>query len=709
LYCLQESHGLESAPPGWLSKRARSRHGLLRFWLCFIGVAWTGLASLAHAAPLDTPDSARIERIEWLHDPSGQLEIDEVVAASAHGHFQSISSAQGVGFRPGTVWLRLTVWGGNRVVNPHWLLLHSPLVLEAQLFSPTPTGFEADVTVGLESPPEERALPIRFPVFEISPAPGYTSVYFVRMQSNAMVWLAPRVLKSAELFAWFKSDQLLFGSVVACHALLMLSSLWFARQAQDRSYAWLAAVTGANLLFTLGTESLFLQQMLRDHRDWFMPLISAARVIRVPLAGAFVLSHLRADRHHLSRGYLIVLTLTAFAEWLLRPEAGPQLWVRWYQLWSIAQLGLFLLFAFYATRRGTPGARLLILAFLPPLAGALQSAAVVQDGLPITFWSANALRLGFAGFLIVMQYAAFRRYRDLRLAYERTRNETLENSRAAAKQLEARVSERTGELHAALSTAKSSLATEERAREEQSQFFLTMQHELRTPLAVIDAANRNLQRALPAGFEMEQLHCQRIGRAVEQLNTLLKNSLRQARLGHDQTVLQLDRTEIRPLMQEVYDAAHLLSPNHALVLQLDDLPEHWVCDPALTVLALRTLTVNAVKYTPAGTRVTLRGSSDADGLYLEVCDEGPGVPADQLPYLFERYYRAGNATGIPGTGLGLPLARKMVELQGGRLEVDSVEHEGFTAMIWLPRQADHSTEAQQHCAVSPGASSISPT
>lgn len=689
---------------GWLLTRAGWRHGLLHLWLCLI---WTGLASLAHATPLGSPASspAHIERIEWLHDPTGELGIRGAVAAAADGHFRNVLSARSAGVRPGTVWLRLTVWGGHEVVRPQWLLLNSPLLLEAQLYFPTQAGFESGVTTGLLRPAETSELPSWLPIFEIPPAPGQMHVYFVRMRSDVMVWIDPHLFTTIQLLGWFKQSRLLLGILGACHVLLMLSSLWFARYARDQSYAWLAALTAANLLFSLGIGSRILQSILHDHMDWFIPLISAIWAIRVPLAGAFALSYLRMGKQPWSRRYLLLLTIVAIADWLLSLGAEAQIWARWYHFWAIAQLCLLLLFAAYATLRRTPGAGLLTLAFIPPLLGGLHSTASIQDGQPLTFWTQNAVRFGFAGFLIVMQYAAFRRYRGLYLAYEQTQRQALEISRAAERTLEECVATRTRELEAALITTRAALDAEGRAREEQRQFFLTMQHELRTPLAVIDAANRNLQHDLPADSEAVQLRCQRIGRAVEQLNTLLKNSLLQRRLDHEQTTLQVSRTELRPLLYEACDAARLLSPDHALVLQSDDLPEYWICDPTLTVLALRTLAINAVRYTPAGTRVTVRGNCDAEGLYLEVHDDGPGVPAEDLPHLFERYYRARSAAGSPGTGLGLPLARKAIEQQGGRLEIDSAEHEGFTAVIWLPRQPDPAP-LTRHLKASPCTSGI---
>ena len=131
--------------------------------------------------------------------------------------------------------------------------------------------------------------------------------------------------------------------------------------------------------------------------------------------------------------------------------------------------------------------------------------------------------------------------------------------------------------------------------------------------------------------------------------------------------------------------ARTAGPQHRFEVQVQQPMTPLVCDPELIRLALRTLAINAVKYTPEGTWVRLQARSDERGVVLEVTDEGPGAAADELPHLMRRYYRGRNAQSIPGTGLGLSLAREMVERQGGRLSLRSESGQGFTATVWLPK------------------------
>lgn len=107
-------------------------------------------------------------------------------------------------------------------------------------------------------------------------------------------------------------------------------------------------------------------------------------------------------------------------------------------------------------------------------------------------------------------------------------------------------------------------------------------------------------------------------------------------------------------------------------------------------MALGNLADNAVKYTPVGTRIQLRarrdGQQPAHGVLLEVIDDGPGLPAAERKQLFKARFRGEGAANVPGTGTGLLLARQMIEVQGGTLELQWPVGGGTVAIIRLPQR-----------------------
>jgi signal transduction histidine kinase len=96
---------------------------------------------------------------------------------------------------------------------------------------------------------------------------------------------------------------------------------------------------------------------------------------------------------------------------------------------------------------------------------------------------------------------------------------------------------------------------------------------------------------------------------------------------------------------------------------------------------------NALKFTPAGGEVRIQLAEAADEVVITVSDTGPGIPADELPRIFERFYRGTNVgeARASGSGLGLAISRSIVEMHGGSIDVASVEGQGATFVVRLPR------------------------
>ena len=106
------------------------------------------------------------------------------------------------------------------------------------------------------------------------------------------------------------------------------------------------------------------------------------------------------------------------------------------------------------------------------------------------------------------------------------------------------------------------------------------------------------------------------------------------------------------------------------------------------------LVANAIAYTPSGSvRVSTRTDAERGQVCLQVQDTGMGIDPEDVPHLFERFYRGRRATqsDIPGTGLGLAIVKEIVDLHGGRIEVESAPDEGSTFRVWLPSRDRQAT------------------
>ena len=119
----------------------------------------------------------------------------------------------------------------------------------------------------------------------------------------------------------------------------------------------------------------------------------------------------------------------------------------------------------------------------------------------------------------------------------------------------------------------------------------------------------------------------------------------------------------------------------------------YVGDPDQLIRALTNLVSNALSYTQQGGEIVVRSrvvppdANMPEWVMIEVADDGIGIPEQELSSIFERFYRASNVSpNVAGTGLGLAIVKEIVELHGGRIEVESQKNVGSTFRIWLPFQ-----------------------
>ncbi len=219
---------------------------------------------------------------------------------------------------------------------------------------------------------------------------------------------------------------------------------------------------------------------------------------------------------------------------------------------------------------------------------------------------------------------------------------------------------------------------------EQKQFLSMVSHEFRTPLAVIDGAAQMARRAVKTPTPNLEASTGIIQRSVADLLSLLETWLAQDRIASGLWAPRLQTIPLAEWMAEVVQHTQDAFPERKLVLETGELPPAFVCDPDLLGIALQNLLGNALKYSPEGSLVTVRGNHGDGWLHLSVIDHGHGIPADQVDQVTMRYFRGRNSGKIPGLGLGLSLVSTIAALHGGRLELESLEGQGATARLLLP-------------------------
>jgi signal transduction histidine kinase len=240
-----------------------------------------------------------------------------------------------------------------------------------------------------------------------------------------------------------------------------------------------------------------------------------------------------------------------------------------------------------------------------------------------------------------------------------------------------------GELARAFNAMAAELAETDRMRRD---LVANVSHELRTPITALQAGLENLVDGVePPGPEQLRTmlkQAERLGRLVTQLLDL-------SRLESGAIPLQRSNFKVLPVLEDAADESRLHAPHVQVSVSVDDPGLAADGDPERVHQVVANLLENAIRHSPAGGRVEIRARPERGRVAIEVLDEGPGIPEEEASRVFERFYRADTArsSSAGGAGLGLAIARWIVDLHGGDIRAERRTPTGCRMVVLLPGAA----------------------
>lgn len=231
------------------------------------------------------------------------------------------------------------------------------------------------------------------------------------------------------------------------------------------------------------------------------------------------------------------------------------------------------------------------------------------------------------------------------------------------------------------------LAKQRELAELRERFMSMVSHEFRTPLAIISSSVEIVQHyfdRLPREKIVERMAD--ISQQVASMAALLEDVLYVLRGNAGKLTFNPEPVDIVGLCRHVVENIRLTDRGqHELVYETDSPILYIEADRRLLEHVVTNLVTNAVKYSPPSTRVRVTVRALENGVLFTVEDQGIGIPLSDQPYVFQPFHRGRNAVGIDGTGLGLSIVKQNVELHGGQISFHSVENQGTTFVVQLPR------------------------
>lgn len=231
-------------------------------------------------------------------------------------------------------------------------------------------------------------------------------------------------------------------------------------------------------------------------------------------------------------------------------------------------------------------------------------------------------------------------------------------------------------------------------RDRSRDFVADVSHELRTPIAALRTFIELLRGGAGEDPETREEFLEQSARQVERMEWLATNLLELSKLDSGLVQLTLREEDLRAVVESAYQQAEPVAGRKGvtLVLHLPPEPVRQPHDPPRIGQVLTNLIGNAIKFTPRGGEVHVELTATAEGARVTVSDTGVGIPADELPHVFERFWRgAGTRERGSGSGLGLSIVKRIVDMHEGRVQVVSTPGAGTRFTVLLPRRVSVSS------------------
>ncbi len=616
------------------------------------------------------------DHMALLRDPGGQWDA-ETAAASP---WQALAGSLRLGFTDDTIWLRLNVQ--RDAASPaHWLLTFSNALLDdVQLYRRDAAGHWRMVQRSGES--LARSLwPVdaRNPVLPLQLETTQPQTLLLRVHTRNALTTRIDIATPQQHGSQSQRENFIYGLGIGFGLLLIGFHLLFWHKIREPDSAWYVVYVGLALL-SEGLSIGLVQQMLglpgwiSDHA------LSLTLCMSLPVGVFFAALQLGIHQHRprLSRcliAFFSAISLLAVVQIIATGiGSGMQLM----QLGALLAMAVMIGTAVWQLPRDDGRARAFLLVFGIYYVGVAIAFLRNLGLLPNTLLTQNATVLGTMVHMVLMSVRLSKGYETLRHEKELAQARLVALIRQQNEQLEQEVQRRTAALRQEIgrreyleTELRTALETERRAKQSQLDFVAMISHEFRTPLAIINTTAQQIARNLDAAREKTLARCANLRDAAQRMVALVDEYLSADRMDTDQAPFQpreCSAAQLRELLEDLVADW----PRGRLRLHDAGLPERLFCDLQLLHVAVRNLLANADRHTLPGLQFELEVLSQPQGgLVLQVSNPGPEVPVEEVPRLFEKYFRGRQAQQSPGAGLGLHLVRQIASLHGGQAYLES--------------------------------------
>lgn len=627
-----------------------------------------------------------------LLDPAGSLTLGDVVAAPLRDRFEVLPINLSRGYTPAIAWLRIVLENTGPAARPLYLELEPAFLDHVDIFSPEVAEPRA-ASDFRETRLGDHVAVADKPVFGLNNTipiilpPGEARSYYVRIQTSSALMMRGAVRTGKSLDRHSADILLVMGLYVGLAVAVALINLMFWLWVRSYAHFWYAAYVLALALSTAAITGATPIWLFPGHPEWSDHVLGIANFLACTSCSYFAIYLLETRQRSpiLHRAYQAtasfgLLGIVATFLGLYQKFAG-----------ALVTGAVVLLFvaagqSYRLARRGFAPAKLFLISFAAQLVGLTVNVARVIGILPTLEWTDYSYQAASAVHMILMNIGLAQRMKEADGRARAAQAEALALAQQAESRAQAIAAERTREFEAAKQRAEAALAGEQEAQRAQVRFIDVISHQYRTPLSVIATNIEGIGMSLAEGDAPNRRRIDRIRRAVGRLVAMIDVSLNRSRLEGQPLAPQLRPIAPAPMLRQTVQRVRDATGDRIIGLELDDSVDGAVvlADAEMIELALTNLIENALKFSDADRPVDVTATVERHALRVDVHDQGIGIPQAELGQIFGKFYRAANAAGRPGVGIGLQLVAQLVRAHGGEVTVDSAEGRGSTFSVILP-------------------------
>ena len=630
--------------------------------------------------------------LEILEDKEENLVLQDFLEKDFNDRFiRSNDEEPKMGYSTSTFWVRFQVENPDAMPKDMYLEIAYQHLDDIELYTPDKNNKYHMHKAGFQYNFENRQIQHRNFIFKLNINRGLNT-YYVKIKSSSLVKF-PIILQTPEYFAEaIIIEYLLLGLYYGILIVMVLYNLFVFFSVRDISYLYYILYIVSFIFFTLSLTGVGFQYIW-PHSLWWAKISTPLFIFMgIFLIGQFIRTFLDLKKlAPIAEVMVVLMMIWSFAGMIITVKMDYSFVTRLSAITTVTAVFNYFIVGIISAFKGNRTAKFYLLAWTLYLTGCSLLGLQYAGYLPSNFITQYSVQIGSAAEVILLSFALGDRINILQEEKEAAQIRTIDIQKSATENLERKVAERTLELNQANEHLKE-------LDKIKSNFFANISHEIRTPLTLILSP---IESVLQGDYDgkTDKRFFENLQRNAIKLLKLINNLLDFSKIEAGRMNLKIQAIDIVGFLRNYTSSIHSAAESKGITISFDNcagtVPVYIDIEKMDKIVM--NLFSNSLKFTDKGGFIKVTVRDDENNCCIDFEDSGIGIPSDKLESIFDRFSQvdAGSTRKYEGTGIGLALAKELIEMHGGTLSVnsrfidESPDDHGTVFTVTIPKGKEH--------------------